>query len=74
MNLMMFVTDDGSSDGTAPMLFLPRTEDAVLPGHPRSLEWKYVATISEDDNLALAHPDLMDSIDEVGFFVAHQLL
>jgi hypothetical protein len=74
MNLMVFVTDDGTSDGTGPMLFLPRSETAVLPAHPRSLEWKYVATISEQDNLALAHPRLKDSISELGFFVAHQLL
>jgi hypothetical protein len=74
MNLMMFVTDDGTPRGTAPTLFIPRTEKAALPGHPRSLTWRYVATISEDDNLAAAHPRLKNSISEVGFFVAHQLL
>lgn len=51
MQILVFVTDDGRPNGTGPILFLPATPEAVLPPHPRSLSWRYFATVSEDDAL-----------------------
>jgi hypothetical protein len=74
MHLMIFVTNDGETVGTAPTLFVPESDKPTLPGHPRSQQWHYVATISADDNLALSEPGLLDAIELVGFFVTNRLV
>jgi hypothetical protein len=51
MNILVFVTDDGTEAGTGPILFLKDFETSAMPAHPRGLEWKYFATVTEDDEL-----------------------
>ena len=51
MKVPVFVTDDGTDAGTGPVLFLKDFASSTLPEHPRSLAWKYFATVDEDDNL-----------------------
>jgi hypothetical protein len=51
MNVLVFVTDDGTIAGTGPVLFLKDFATATMPVHPRGLEWKYFATVPEDDEL-----------------------
>ena len=51
MNILVFVTDDGSEAGTGPILFLKDFATSSMPRHPRGLEWKYFATVAEGDEL-----------------------
>lgn len=52
MRVLIFVTDDGrSGEGTGPTLFVTEMPFALLPTHPRALNWKYFATVSLDDAL-----------------------
>jgi hypothetical protein len=52
MQVIVFVTDDGKSpDGTGPMLYLRDDPASALPPHPRSLAWKYFATVPLQDQL-----------------------
>jgi hypothetical protein len=52
MQLMVFVTDDDvSAEGTGPLLIVEERPNAVLPPHPRSLAWKYFATVALEDTL-----------------------
>lgn len=74
MQLLVFVSDDGTADGTGPLLFLPASPEAALPPNPRSLEWRYFATINEDDNLATSEPSLMGSLATHGYHIAHRLI
>lgn len=49
--VLIFVTDDGSEAGTGPILFLKDFVTSAMPEHPRGLEWRYFATVGEDDDL-----------------------
>jgi hypothetical protein len=52
MQVIVFVTDDGqSADGTGPMLFLRDDPASALPPHPRSLSWRYFATVPLRDHM-----------------------
>ena len=51
MKVLVFVTDDGTEAGTGPILFLKDFATSSMPAHPRGLEWKYFATVAEDDEL-----------------------
>jgi len=51
MNILIFVTDDGTDAGSGPVLFLKDFATSSMPTHPRGLEWKYFATVTEDDEL-----------------------
>lgn len=51
MNLLVFISDDGSPEGTGPIVIVPERKDAVLPRNPRSFEWRYFATITEQDSI-----------------------
>jgi hypothetical protein len=52
MRVIVFVTDDGrSAEGTGPMLVLRDDPLSALPAHPRSLAWRYYATLSSADQL-----------------------
>jgi hypothetical protein len=51
MKVLVFVTDDGTEAGTGPILFVRDFATSTLPPHPRALEWKYFATVDEDDAL-----------------------
>jgi hypothetical protein len=61
MRILVFVTDDGNSpEGTGPVLYLRDSPEASLPPHPRSLEWRYFATMdSEDELVADRRPELL---------------
>lgn len=74
MQLLVFVTDDGTADGSGPVLYLPDSPDAALPRNPRSFEWRYFATIDETDNLAITEPNLKKSIEATGYFIAQRLI
>ena len=74
MQLLVFVSDDGTADGTGPLLFLPAGPESALPRNPRSLEWRYFATIDEGDNLATSEPDLKVALAAVGYYIAHRLI
>ncbi|HZY68950.1 MAG TPA: hypothetical protein VFE52_10200, partial [Devosia sp.] len=55
MRVLVFVTDDGKSrEGTGPTLLVADEPSAVLPAHPRSLAWKYFATVDLADSLLAA--------------------
>jgi hypothetical protein len=52
MQVLVFVSDDGSSpDATGPTLILEDIATAVIPPHPRSLTWRYFATMQSEDAL-----------------------
>jgi len=51
MKVLVFVTDDGTDAGTGPILFLKDYPAADMPDHPRSLHWRYFATLDENDEL-----------------------
>ncbi|HZY68797.1 MAG TPA: hypothetical protein VFE52_09425, partial [Devosia sp.] len=51
MLVMMFVTDDGTEDGTGPVLFMGEWPDTALPPNPRGYEWRYFATVDLNDQM-----------------------
>jgi hypothetical protein len=51
MNILVFVTDDGTEAGTGPILLLRDFATSAMPPHPRGLEWKYFATVTESDEI-----------------------
>jgi hypothetical protein len=75
MNILVFVTDDGTEAGTGPILFLRDLPTAVLPAHPRGLEWKYFATIPEGDPLlGEDRAAVRSALEDDEPFVAYRLL
>ena len=50
MNILVFVTDDGTEAGSGPVLFLKEFATSSMPANPRGLEWKYFATVNEGDS------------------------
>lgn len=60
MQVIVFVTDDGKSpEGTAPILYLHDNPASALPPHPRSLAWRYFATVPLEDGLfEVERPDV----------------
>ena len=75
MKVLVFVTDDGTEAGTGPILFVKDFAASTLPPHPRSLSWKYFATVDETDELLgedrLAIKTALDADDS---FIAPRLL
>jgi hypothetical protein len=53
MQLLVFVTDDGHGLTSGPTLFTLYQPGARLPPHPRSLAWRYFATIDRDEMPAI---------------------
>ena len=52
MQVLVFVTDEGSgSEGSGPMLVIEDVASATLPPNPRSLSWRYFATMRSEDVL-----------------------
>jgi hypothetical protein len=52
MHVIVFVTDEGNGRaGTAPLLFLRDNPASHLPPHPRSLTWRYFATMPIEDQM-----------------------
>jgi hypothetical protein len=75
MQLNVFVSEDGSEAGTGPILFLPTSPHAALPLNPRSLEWRYFATIEDKDSLLASDREAaLAAIEDDGFYIAHRLI
>jgi hypothetical protein len=75
MQLNVFVSEDGSDAGTGPILFLPISPNAALPPNPRSLEWRYFATIEDKDSLlANDREAALSAIEDDGFYIAQRLI
>jgi hypothetical protein len=72
MNVLVFVTDDGSENGTGPILFLTESGRAALPPNPRSFPWRYFATVSSDDGLI--EPEAQQALSVDSSFISHRLL
>lgn len=52
MQVLIFVTDDGrAAEGSGPTLIVEDVPNAVLPPNPRSLQWRYFATMRAEDAL-----------------------
>ena len=52
MQVLVFVTDDGRGcEATGPMLVIEDVPSASLPPNPRSLAWRYFATMRAEDVL-----------------------
>jgi hypothetical protein len=45
MNILVFVTDNGTEAGSGPVLFLEDFATSSMPPHPLGLEWKYFARV-----------------------------
>ncbi len=74
MQILVFVTEDDAGHSTGPTLFLTDDRKSVLPPHPRALEWKYFATISEDDELFASNVGGKQALDMEGFYIANKLI
>ena len=74
MNVMIFVTDDGGPNGTGPTLYMADTPHAALPPHPRSLSWRYLATVPENDGiLSFAGQHVRDVIEADGHCILTEI-
>jgi hypothetical protein len=72
--MIVFVTDDGMGrKGTGPILYLADRPDAYLPPHPRSMEWRYFATMDSDDAIVdELRPQLVAALmHRIPFVVSH---
>jgi hypothetical protein len=74
MQLLVFITDDGSPEGTGPTLFVPTHPQQSLPINPRAMQWRYLATIDERDQLFSVHgPNALDAVCIRGHFITSRL-
>jgi hypothetical protein len=63
MQVLVFVTDDGrSSEGSGPTLVIEDVPTATLPPNPRSLSWRYFATMRSEDVLFGSERAKMQSV------------
>jgi hypothetical protein len=75
MNVLVFVTDDGTEEGSGPILFLKDFATAAMPAHPRALEWKYFATVTEaDEVLGEDRAAIRLALEQDEPFIAYRLL
>lgn len=75
MLLNVFVTDDGTQNGTGPILFVLDVPEAALPPNPRSLDWRYFATIEDRDSLlSVDGVAAALAIADEGYYIAHRLV
>lgn len=75
MQILVFVSDDGTPAGSGPILFLKSRPDASLPPHPRSLEWRYFATIADGDALLGDEREhILAALSDDGFYIAQRLI
>ena len=54
MQILVFFSDDGTPNGSGPILFIQDHPSASLPPHPRDLQWRYHANIALDDEIFVA--------------------
>jgi hypothetical protein len=75
MQLLVFVTDDGTENGTGPLLFIEDHPLTSLPENPRSLEWRYFATIGKEDSLFAAERlEGASALAADGYYIANRLI
>jgi hypothetical protein len=75
MQLLVFVTDDGTPMGTGPLLFVENNPPTSLPPNPRSLEWRYFATIAKEDTMFLSERTAgLPALAKDGFYIANRLV
>jgi hypothetical protein len=75
MQVLVFLTDDGkSAEGSGPTLVVKDHPGAVLPPNPRSLEWRYFATMQADDVFFGSEAALMRlALSKNGSFISNRL-
>lgn len=61
MVVLVFVTDDGSDEGTGPLLYVAEDPATFLPPNPRGLDWRYFATMQLDDQMFLEERQEVES-------------
>lgn len=75
MQLLVFVTDDGTAEGTGPLLFVENNPLSALPPNPRSLSWRYFATIAQDDTMFMSEGRAaLPALARDGFYIANRLV
>lgn len=76
MRILVFVTDDGQSlEGTGPIVYLIDAPAAILPRHPRSMQWRYFATMDSDDViLEEERPQLLAALERGKPFLSSRLI
>jgi hypothetical protein len=71
MHILLYVTDDGTQGGSAPILFLARGRGDKVPGHPGSMRWRYLRTIAERDRLLDVEGNMaLRAIQLQGFYIS----
>ena len=51
MQVRIFVTDNGTSEGTSPVLYVEDRPGVSMPAHPKQGQWRYFATVRLTDPL-----------------------
>lgn len=75
MNVLVFVSDDGTEAGTGPILFVKDVPHAILPAHPRGMTWRYFATVDATDPLLGDEREaIQQSLSDDEPYIAHRLL
>lgn len=75
MQLLVFVTDDGTPEGSGPLLFVENHPFSHLPANPRSLEWRYFATIGKDETMFLSDRAAgLPALARDGFYISNGLV
>ena len=75
MQILVFVTDDGTPDGSGPLLFLRDHPLTALPDNPRSFEWRYFATIGPMDRMIADEGlEARSMLDADGYYIASRLV
>ena len=75
MQLNVFVSETDKGEGTGPIVFVPVDPEAALPANPRALEWRYFATVMDDDQLLALDRELaIESIKQQGYYLANRII
>lgn len=72
MQVLVFVTQGEDGNATGPTLFLLDKPEAALPPHPRSLEWRYFATVEDRDQMVPM--GALEAIEQQGRYVANRMI
>jgi hypothetical protein len=66
MQVRMFFTNNGSTHGTAPVLYLEDRPGAIAPAHPDSGQWQYFATVKLGDPILALEAEALKTALETG--------
>ncbi len=73
MHVRVYVTDDGTQSGTAPIAFVNGRRSEIIPKHPESLRWRYWGIVNDEDRLLNTDGNLARrSIQLHGFYISQQ--